>query len=98
MKRNLENLTITLKQISFVDRFRAIKRPRRSLQDNKATGMKESILYGNSSGLSALLVAPVGIEPTSSESESEILSIEIRSQKSWAKIRILSNIGLANRM
>ena len=32
-------------------------------------------------------VAPVGIEPTSSESESEILSIEIRSQKKLGKDR-----------
>jgi hypothetical protein len=37
---------------------------------------KESRLY---SGLA--LVAPAGIEPASSESESEILSIEIRSQE-----------------
>ena len=44
------------------------------------------------------LVAPVGIEPTSSESESEILSIEIRSQipfKIFLPIQILQQ-GTAN--
>jgi site-specific DNA recombinase len=38
-------------------------------------------------GTCSALVAPVGIEPTSSESESEILSIEIRSQKRTDKDR-----------
>jgi hypothetical protein len=47
------------------------------------------------------LVAPAGIEPASSESESEILSIEIRSRmlQSAAKIRkacYLKNISFKN--
>ena len=54
----------------------------RSLLDNKATLKqtscklrRESIASG-----SALLVVPAGIEPASSESESEILSIVLRNQ------------------
>jgi hypothetical protein len=49
----------------------------------------------------SLIVAPAGIEPASSESESEILSIEIRSRmlQSAAKIRkacYLKNISFKN--
>ena len=56
-------------------------RKKQPLQDTKGTSLNKIPVFKEviSSGLSALVVAPVGIEPTSSESESEILSIEIRS-------------------
>ncbi len=52
---------------------------RRSLHDDKVTSLKNSRLASpNFLRLVYFIVVPVGIEPTSSESESEILSIEIR--------------------